>query len=1006
MTNKENLSMINDETGFDFEAPEFAWPTLVAVIVTHNPGEWLEECLSSLSRQEYPDLTTLVVDVGLEVDVSDRVAKVMPNAFVRQCDPDTNFAEAVNVAVNSIEGATYVLICHDDVVFEQGAVAGLVEEAFRSNASIVGPKVVDATNSEKLLEVGLMVDRFGVPFSGIEHDEVDQGQHDGVRDVFYVSSATMLVRADLFRALEGFDEKCFPGAEDIDLAWRAHLVGARVLVQPDSKIKHYRASDKQRKSRTSATAIVARHRMRAVLKNASPASLAWILPVSFILHSIEGLVWLLRFEPKRAWLLFSGWIWNIKNLKSTRAQRATIQKTREVSDRDIANHQIGGSARARRFLTNFIRNRQIKQITSASKNFAANRYKKRTRETPIYLTAFFIYLLSVRTIVFNGVPKFGEFALWPSFSEQLSSLSRGGLPAASEPMVSSTLGRLISLVLTVMMGFNNGLAQTLFILSLIPLGVFGVRFLLKDRAMGPRSVAVSAVVYGTFAMGIFSFEYGNLGALVLLAGLPYFLKALLNRKSIQAGLVAALVVTFSPSSFLVFGLLSIFYVLVGERLDGQVKLSTFKRDLFKRAQLIFESLFICLILNFGLVIDSLRGLDRNALGFTETASSLDSFLLPNFKITVAMFVALAVFAVSMTVVRSERTADIRLLGLSSSVLILISAILIQNAQPTFESSVLFVVIQLCAAISVGVLVHSFSDEMKLRSFGLFHLAAVVSISAVLISSLVNIPVIANGTFGTPERSWGNQVDASKNERVLYIGDSRVLPGRSVLAPLNRNFSITKTQNASLSSGFSGPASNLDQEVRDVYSQIISSNTTHAGVLLARLSIGKVVVPNRIAPGSEALEKDFTLLSALDRQTDLIRLSDRDGLVVYVNSEFKGGYDSTKFVENVSPDQVFLDRTNNQNDLELQTSSRFSFQTIAALMATIVAFGLIVLWPKRSQLVSNRSLKLDRQMRNDEKSSHLKEEIDLEAEHSLDKANQELSSDSEKDTADSLEEVSK
>ena len=51
----------------------------------------------------------------------------------------------------------------------------------------------------------MSIDHYGVPFSGIEPGEVDQEQHDGVRDVFYVSHAAMLVRADLFHELGGFD---------------------------------------------------------------------------------------------------------------------------------------------------------------------------------------------------------------------------------------------------------------------------------------------------------------------------------------------------------------------------------------------------------------------------------------------------------------------------------------------------------------------------------------------------------------------------------------------------------------------------------------------------------------------------------------------------------------------------------------------------------------------------------------------------------------------------------
>ena len=49
-------------------------------------------------------------------------------------------------------------------------------------------------------------------------------------------SACLLVRTDLFRALGGFDEGIRSAGDDLDLCWRAHAAGARVLVVPASRL--------------------------------------------------------------------------------------------------------------------------------------------------------------------------------------------------------------------------------------------------------------------------------------------------------------------------------------------------------------------------------------------------------------------------------------------------------------------------------------------------------------------------------------------------------------------------------------------------------------------------------------------------------------------------------------------------------------------------------------------------------------------------------------------------
>ena len=47
----------------------------------------------------------------------------------------------------------------------------------------------------------------------------------------------MLVRRDVFDALGGFEPAFAPYAEDLDLCWRAHLAGHRVVVVPAARVR-------------------------------------------------------------------------------------------------------------------------------------------------------------------------------------------------------------------------------------------------------------------------------------------------------------------------------------------------------------------------------------------------------------------------------------------------------------------------------------------------------------------------------------------------------------------------------------------------------------------------------------------------------------------------------------------------------------------------------------------------------------------------------------------------
>ena len=88
---------------------------------------------------------------------------------------------------------------------------------------------------------GGYIDWLGYPFCRgriLRTVEEDRGQYDDARDLFWVSGAAFCCRADVFRALGGFDDDFFAHMEEIDLCWRMQLAGYRVRVVPESKVYH------------------------------------------------------------------------------------------------------------------------------------------------------------------------------------------------------------------------------------------------------------------------------------------------------------------------------------------------------------------------------------------------------------------------------------------------------------------------------------------------------------------------------------------------------------------------------------------------------------------------------------------------------------------------------------------------------------------------------------------------------------------------------------------------
>ena len=325
-------------------------PAVVAAVVTCDPGPWFAESLASLAAQDYPNLSVLVIDAGCNDDPTARVAEVMPGAFVRRLEDRTGFGSAANEVLGMVEGASHYLFCHDDVALAPDAVSLLVEEAFRSNAGVATPKYVQWDDPQRLVAVGSTTDKVGARRNVVEPGELDQEQHDGVREVLVAPGGATLVRADLFAAIGGFDTVVDSDGEDIDLSWRARLVGARVVAVPAARVRHLEATASGLRRRRPDPRRRDSNRYRTLLTTYRWFTLAWIVPLAVLWALGESLTYLLQGRTSDARLAAGALVGSLRQPGQLRQARRRVQKHRRVGDRELRTLQVRGNARLRAFV--------------------------------------------------------------------------------------------------------------------------------------------------------------------------------------------------------------------------------------------------------------------------------------------------------------------------------------------------------------------------------------------------------------------------------------------------------------------------------------------------------------------------------------------------------------------------------------------------------------------------------------------------------------------------------
>lgn len=156
---------------------------------------------------------------------------------------------------------------------------------------------------------GGFIDFLGYPFCRgriLKRVEADEGQYDDARDVFWVSGAAFCCRADVFRALGGFDDDFFAHMEEIDLCWRMQLAGYRVRVVPGSTVYHLGGGTL---TTDSPTKVFYNHRnnLAMLYKCASPVQRAVVAIVRPVLDLMAALSYLAQGRGDNFRAVFRAW---------------------------------------------------------------------------------------------------------------------------------------------------------------------------------------------------------------------------------------------------------------------------------------------------------------------------------------------------------------------------------------------------------------------------------------------------------------------------------------------------------------------------------------------------------------------------------------------------------------------------------------------------------------------------------------------------------------------------
>ena len=235
---KADLSIKEYDREIKIVLPTNANPEVSIIIPMYNEVAYTFNCVCSIYyNNDYKDYEIIIADDN-STENYDILKGNFENLTIIKNETNLGFLKNCNNAA-SISKGRYIVFLNNDTQVQKNWLAELVQ-VFKNfkNVGLVGSKLVYPDG--KLQEAGGIIWRDGSGWNYGNMDNPRKPAYNYLKETDYISGASIMISAELWKKTAGFDERYTPAYfEDSDMCFQVRDKGYKVIYQPFSVVVHF-----------------------------------------------------------------------------------------------------------------------------------------------------------------------------------------------------------------------------------------------------------------------------------------------------------------------------------------------------------------------------------------------------------------------------------------------------------------------------------------------------------------------------------------------------------------------------------------------------------------------------------------------------------------------------------------------------------------------------------------------------------------------------------------------